>query len=107
MDATDVAARYFAAWNARDRGRRGGGLRRGRDATATRASRRGSTPPGRAAYAAGLWTAFPDLAFAVDDVDGGRRAAVWARWTMTGTDTGGLRGLPPTGRADRAAPGRT
>jgi hypothetical protein len=23
---------------------------------------------------------------------------VWARWTMTGTDTGGLRGLPPTGR---------
>ena len=46
----------------------------------------------------GLWTVFPDLAFAVEVVvaDGD---TVWARWTLTGTDTGGMRGLPPTGRA--------
>ncbi|MGE3138996.1 MAG: ester cyclase [Thermoleophilia bacterium] len=96
MDATDVAERYFAAWNAHDSqaleatfapgGRyRDPGVPEGLDAAGT------------GAYAEGLWTVFPDLAFAVDDVveEGG---TVWSRWTMTGTDTGGMRGLPPTDR---------
>ena len=58
---------YFAAWNARDP-RGGGGL------FAPAATYRdpgvpdGLDPAGTGAYAAGLWTAFPDLAFAVDDL---------------------------------------
>jgi steroid delta-isomerase-like uncharacterized protein len=96
VDATDVAERYFAAWNAHDSEAVAasfapGGTYRDPGVPA------GLDPAGTGAYAAGLWTAFPDLAFAVDDLttDGER---VWARWLMTGTDTGGLRGLPPTGR---------
>jgi steroid delta-isomerase-like uncharacterized protein len=96
VDATDVAERYFAAWNAHDSEAVAasfapGGTYRDPGVPA------GLDPAGTGAYAAGLWTAFPDLAFAVDDMttDGER---VWARWVMTGTDTGGLRGLPPTGR---------
>ena len=46
VDATDVAARYFAAWNARDRDAVARRLPRA-GPTATRASRRGSTPRGR------------------------------------------------------------
>ena len=42
--------------------------------------------------------AFPDLHFEVDDtVADGDRIAV--RWTATGTDRGGLMGMPPTGKA--------
>ena len=42
-------------------------------------------------------TAFPDVRITVDDlVIGVDQAAV--RWTLSGTDTGGFRGRPPTGR---------
>ncbi len=97
MDATDVATRYFDAWNARDRDAVAGAFAPGgtyRDPSVPE----GLDPVGTGAYAEGLWTVFPDLAFAVDDVvaDGD---TVWARWTMTGTDIGGMRGLPPTERA--------
>ncbi len=96
MHAIDVAHRYFDAWNARDRDAVAGAFAPGgtyRDPSVPE----GLDPAGTGAYAEGLWTVFPDLAFAVDDIveDGG---TVWARWTMTGTDTGGMRGLPPTGR---------
>ena len=96
MGATDVAERYFAAWNAHDSEAVAASFAPGgtyRDPGVPD----GLDPTGTGAYAAGLWTAFPDLAFAVDDLttDGER---VWARWLMTGTDTGGLGGLPPTGR---------
>jgi steroid delta-isomerase-like uncharacterized protein len=95
VDATDVAARYFEAWNAHDQDAvvasfvpggeyRDPGVPEGLDPAAT------------GAYAAGLWQAFPDLAFAIDDlVAHGDR--VWARWTMTGTNDGPYRGLPPSG----------
>jgi len=43
-------------------------------------------------------SAFPDLHFEVEDtVTDGDRVAV--RWTATGTDRGGLMGMPPTGRS--------
>jgi len=49
----------------------------------------------------GYHAAFPDLRISIDDlVIGDDRAA--ARWTVTGTDTGGLKGRPPTGRSVRA-----
>jgi steroid delta-isomerase-like uncharacterized protein len=96
VDATGVATRYFDAWNAHDE-----------DAVAAAFVPEGVYrdpgvpdglgPAAAGGYAAGLWEAFPDLAFAVDDLvaDGDR---VWARWTMTGTNDGPYRGLPPSGR---------
>jgi predicted ester cyclase len=49
----------------------------------------------------GYHTTFPDLRITIDDlITGGDRVA--ARWTVTGTDTGGLKGKPPTGRPIRA-----
>jgi len=49
----------------------------------------------------GYHAAFPDLRISIDDlVAAGDRVA--ARWTFTGTDTGGLKGKPPTGRSVRA-----
>jgi hypothetical protein len=41
--------------------------------------------------------AWPDLVLTVDDVVSGL-GAVAARFTVRGTDTGGLKGRPPTGR---------
>lgn len=43
-------------------------------------------------------SAFPDLTFTVDQLvsDGDKIAA---RWTATGTNTGGLMGMPPTGKS--------
>lgn len=92
-----MAGRYFAAWNARDRDAVAGAFAPGgtyRDPTVPE----GLDAAGTGAYAGGLWEVFPDLAFTVDDrvADGD---TVWARWTMTGTDDGGMAGLPPTGRA--------
>jgi steroid delta-isomerase-like uncharacterized protein len=96
VDATDVAERYFAAWNAHDSEALAASFAPGgryRDPGVPD----GLGPEATGGYAAGLWEGFPDLAFAVDDLvaHGGR---VWARWTMTGTNAGPYRGLPPTGR---------
>ncbi|HTI32352.1 MAG TPA: ester cyclase [Miltoncostaea sp.] len=96
MDTTDVAGRYFDAWNGHDEEAVAAAFVPGgeyRDPGVPD----GLDPAATGAYAAGLWEAFPDLAFGVDDLvaDGDR---VWARWTMTGTNDGPYRGLPPSGR---------
>jgi steroid delta-isomerase-like uncharacterized protein len=96
VDATDVATRYFDAWNAHDEGAVAASFAPGgtyRDPGVPD----GLGPEATGGYAASLWEGFPDLAFAIDDlVAEGER--VWARWTMTGTNAGAYRGLPPTGR---------
>lgn len=47
---------------------------------------------------ANLRRTFPDAHFSVDEIfASGDKVAF--RWTMRGTDTGGFRGRPPTGRA--------
>ncbi len=93
----DVVRRYFDAWNAHDAAAivstfapdgtyedpASGGALRG-DAIGT--------------YAAGLWSALPDLRFdflSEDAIPGG----VAAQWMMYGTNRGSMRGLPPTGKA--------
>ena len=49
----------------------------------------------------GYHASCPDLHISIDDlVIGDDRIA--ARWTLTGTDTGGLKGRPATGRSVRA-----
>lgn len=50
------------------------------------------------AYTAALWGAFPDLSFEiVSTAETGPDSAA-AQWIMRGTNTGSMRGLPPTGR---------
>ena len=103
MDATDVAKRYFDAWNRRDP----------EAIVATFAEGGTYTDPnvpeglgGQAIgeYAAGLFTAFPDLSFDVVSQHTTGDGTVAARWLMRGTNTGSLRGNPPTG-ATVALPG--
>jgi steroid delta-isomerase-like uncharacterized protein len=50
------------------------------------------------AYVTGIWSAFPDLHFEIESLaeTGPDRAA--AQWRMLGTNTGSMRGLPPTGK---------
>lgn len=91
-----MAGRYFDAWNAHDEEAVAAAFVPGgeyRDPGVPD----GLDPAATGAYAAELWEAFPDLAFGIDDLvaDGDR---VWARWTMTGTNAGPYRGMPPSGR---------
>lgn len=55
-------------------------------------------------YAAGLFSAFPDLSFKLLGHHATGDRAVAARWLMRGTNTGPLRGHPPAG-ATVALPG--
>jgi steroid delta-isomerase-like uncharacterized protein len=48
-----------------------------------------------------LWAAFPDLAFELGAAHRVGDARAHVEWTMTGTNTGSLNGLPPTGKAVR------
>jgi predicted ester cyclase len=54
----------------------------------------------KAAAIRGYHATFPDLRISIDDLGTGNDH-VAARWTVTGTDTGGLKGRPPTGRSMR------
>lgn len=90
----------YAAWNAHDADAVAAVF--AEDAVLTEVGRPGEVR-GRAAIrerAAMLLAAFPDfrLERIVLVVDGDRHAD---RWVMTGTNTGSLFGLPPTGRAVR------
>jgi predicted ester cyclase len=64
---------------------------------------RGLTGRDIAEYAAGLFAAFPDLSFDLLGHDSAGDGVV-AQWVMRGTNTGPLRGNPPTG-ARVALPG--
>jgi predicted ester cyclase len=99
MDARGAVERYFEAWNAGDPG------------AVVRSMAPGGTyedpgtggpigGPALAGYVGGLLAAFPDLRFSTGTVveDGDRVAATW---TMSGTNTGPMRGMPPTGRPVR------
>ena len=103
MSAIAAARRYLDAWNGRDSGALAASFRPG--GTYEDPNTNGPIGPGPLAnYAAGLWTAFPDLRFdelGWQEADGGE---ITFRWLMRGTNRGSLRGLPPTG-ATIALPG--
>ena len=93
MTLLEPVERYFDAWNSHDG-----------DAIAACFDPDGAytdpvsgrlVPPGIAAYASGLFNAFPDLRFELDvtAIDG---SCVVAQWTMSGRQSGPLNGLPPT-----------
>ncbi len=50
-------------------------------------------------YASGLWSAIPDLSFAMERVMEGADGVLSAEWVMRGVNSGSMMGLPPTGRA--------
>jgi steroid delta-isomerase-like uncharacterized protein len=54
-------------------------------------------------YMEGLWSAFPDLSFETGAPHAAGPDRVAAEWVMTGTNTGSMMGLPPTGRTVRLA----
>lgn len=98
MDAIDLAQRYFAAWNRRDAGSV-------LETIAPGGTYRDPTTPGPLAgsafraYMQQLWSAFPDLHFELGPVHGLAGGKVHGEWTMIGSNTGSMLGLPPTGRA--------
>jgi steroid delta-isomerase-like uncharacterized protein len=98
MNAIEVAERYFDAWNRRDAEAIVASFASGGTYSDPSAGEnlRGEAV---AAYAKGLWAAFPDLSFdTVSVVDDGA-GLVAAQWLMHGTNTGSMFGLPPTGRS--------
>jgi steroid delta-isomerase-like uncharacterized protein len=97
MTNKQLAERYFNAWIARDADAILATL--GPDGTyedpGTGGPIRGEAMRG---YVTGLWQAFPDLTFEiVSHADTGPDTSA-AQWIMRGTNTGSMRGLPPSGR---------
>jgi steroid delta-isomerase-like uncharacterized protein len=103
MSQLEAARRYVSAWNARDSARLTDAfLPGGTYEDPNTGGPIGTGPLGQ--YAAGLWTAFPDLRFEEVDYQATGSDDIVFRWTMRGTNRGSLRGLPPTG-ATVALPG--
>src|SRR6476469_6016388 len=94
--ATDVARQYIDAWNLRSPNAIAEMF--GENGTYTDPVTGGPlTGAAIAQFAEGLFSAFPDLGFEITSmVETG--TGVVLEWIMTGTNSGSLRGLPPTGK---------
>lgn len=103
MEATAVAQRYFDAWNRHDPEAIVDTFAEGGTYTDPNVPE-GLSGRAIAAYADGLFAAFPDLSFDLQSHHPTGDGTVAARWLMRGTNTGPLRGNPPTG-ATVALPG--
>ncbi len=103
MEATDVTRGYFDAWNRHDPEAIVATFAEGGTYTDPNAPE-GLSGQAIAEYAGGLFAAFPDLSFDVLSHHATGDGTVAARWLMRGTNTGPLRGNPPTG-ATVALPG--
>ena len=103
MTPMEATRRYTAAWNAQDTARLADSFRPGGTyEDPNTGGPVGAEPLGQ--YAAGLWSAFPDLRFEEVDYAETAPGEIVFRWIMRGTNRGSLRGLPPTG-ATIALPG--
>jgi steroid delta-isomerase-like uncharacterized protein len=97
MRSIALAHRYFDAWNRHDAAAVAASFAPdGTDTDPTAGP--GLKPEATAAYAAALFTAFPDLVFDLDAIHAVDDRAVVGRWVMRGAQTGTLRDIPPTGR---------
>jgi steroid delta-isomerase-like uncharacterized protein len=96
MQSTEVARRYIEAWNSRSPAAIAGMFLE--DGTYSDPVTDGPlTGAAIARFAETLFTSFPDLGFEISsnvETSGG----VVLEWIMSGTNTGSLRGLPPTGK---------
>jgi steroid delta-isomerase-like uncharacterized protein len=96
MEATDVAKRYFDAWNQRDPEAIVATFADGGTYSDPNVPE-GLSGQAIAHYAGGLFAAFPDLSFDLLSHGSISDGVVAAQWVMRGTNTGPLRGNPPTG----------
>jgi steroid delta-isomerase-like uncharacterized protein len=100
MEALEVAAQYFDAWNRRDPEAIAAIFVP--DGTYTDpAVPEGLGPAATGEYARGLFTGFPDLDFEIVSAAECGSGTIAAQWMMTGTNDGSFLGLPPSGRAVR------
>jgi steroid delta-isomerase-like uncharacterized protein len=97
MDTLAAVRRYFDAWNARSADAILASLAEG---GTYQDPGTGGPISGEAirAYVTGLWSAFPDLSFEDAGLAPTGPASAAAQWIMRGTNTGSMRGLPPTGK---------
>jgi steroid delta-isomerase-like uncharacterized protein len=96
-DALTVARAYLDAWNRRDPAAIQASFAEGgtyRDPGVPD----GLTGPAIAAYADIFFAAFPDLSFEIVSAAPAGEGIVAVQWLMRGTNSGPLRGNPPTGR---------
>jgi steroid delta-isomerase-like uncharacterized protein len=102
MHPSEVAQRYMDAWNTRSPAAITGMFLDG-GTYIDPVSGGPLTGSAIGSFAQGLFASFPDLSFEVNSIRE-TNSAVILEWTMRGTNTGSLRGLPPTG-ARIAQPG--
>jgi steroid delta-isomerase-like uncharacterized protein len=96
MHSTDLTRRYIEAWNSRSPAAIAGMFEAG-GTYIDPASNGPLSGAAIAAFADALFAAFPDLSFEiVSNAEAG--PSVVLEWIMNGTNTGSLRGLPPTGK---------
>ena len=102
MQRTEVARRYIDAWNIRSPAAINEMFVEG--GTYTDPVSKGTlTGAAIGGFAGGLFASFPDLTFEITSNEE-TASGVVLEWTMRGTNTGSLSGLPPTG-AQIAQPG--
>lgn len=95
MQPAEVAQRYIDAWNTRSPAAINAMFLEG--GTYSDPVTNGPlTGPAIGAFAEGLFASFPDLSFEITS-NAETGSGVVLEWTMRGTNTGSLRGLPPTG----------
>lgn len=93
----EIAHAYLQAWNSHD-GNKVAALFAPQGHYYDPNVPHGISGPALAGYVNGLTSAFPDLKFVAGPVLETRDGPVVAEWTMTGTNSGPMRGMPPTGR---------
>jgi steroid delta-isomerase-like uncharacterized protein len=100
MNAIELCQRYFQAWMRRDAGAV-------LETMAPHGTYQDPTTPGPLSgeafrgYMKTLWAAFPDLSFELGRIQALDDELVHGEWTMCGSNTGSLQGLPPTGKTVR------
>ena len=103
MNPTEYAQAYFEAWNSHDTDRINALFTADGTYSDPNVSA-GVSGAALAGYVSALIAAFPDLNFEISSVLQPGDTVVVAEWIMKGTNTGSLRGLPPTGK-EIALPG--
>jgi steroid delta-isomerase-like uncharacterized protein len=99
MTSQGHVLRYFEAWNDRDPAAVVATFAEGGTYSDPNVAGPPLSGPALAAYAQGLFEGFPDLRFEVPELETLPHGVTMARWLMRGTNTGPLRGAPPSGRA--------
>ncbi len=99
MNTSEIAQRYFDAWNNRDAAAIVATFAEGGTYSdpATQGPLQGEAI---GQYAEAIWKGFPDLSFDIVSVAASNsNGLVAAEWTMKGTNSGPFNGLPPSGKS--------